>query len=435
MLIATTALVALAAAPQSFTAQRAAAAGPDPGSTRLLMTPSGAPSIPDQPFLFGGGVASGDIDRDGDQDLVIATAAGPVVWDNAGAAGFVDETSSRVPVSSGQCSNVVLEDVNDDGWLDLIAVGTTSNRVDRVLANDRTGRFVLVADLPSAGAVTSGIAFVDVDGDGDRDLVRSIGSNGHVNEVGSDTLLANDGAGNFSDVPGFQLASWNDVSRPTTGVLAFDANGDGIEDLLWLRADSSTFTGSFGSRNSLVLGLGNGRFAEAPDALPDVEDNSYGAVAHDIDGDGDLDVVVSNVVLGVGSIQSADVLVNQGGAQGGVEGEFLERVGAIEEMPIPSEALRLGIVAGDIDLDGSLDVVFEVHDLPPGGNQPVYLGTPGTFSFGRLTTLATGTFIAGGATLFDADGDGDLDLFMTASGSAAGGSNPGAARLYRNTTR
>ncbi|MEM9378853.1 MAG: VCBS repeat-containing protein [Planctomycetota bacterium] len=405
-------------------------------SRRRLFTESGAPSLPDAPFLAGGGVAAGDIDRDGDEDLVIATQTGPVVWENRGVQGFVATTPTRIPVSPGPSAKVYLADLTGDGWLDLVTSGTSSSQVDYLVPNDRTGRFVGPIALPQAQTVTSHIALADMEGDGDIDLVRAIGANGHFNATGLDSLLVNDGAGNFTEDASFQLSPWNDVSMATTSVEVFDANGDGILDILVCRADSGTFTGSFGAQNSLLYGAGNRRFFAAPaSALPAVDDNSYGAAARDYDGDGDLDVVVSNVVSGVGFMNSADVLLNQGGVQGGTEGVFEEFRDAIQEMESPAESLRLGLTVGDVNLDGRADVLFFVHDLPPGGDQTLYLARSADATFVRDTTFRTGTFIAGGGVMFDADGDGDLDIFITAAGSAAGGTDPFRPRLYRNTVR
>ncbi|MEM6567812.1 MAG: VCBS repeat-containing protein [Planctomycetota bacterium] len=434
-MLLTLTLLASAPAPQANLTFGRAGAQQDAGTPlRTLFSPAGAPSIPDAPFLFGGGVAAGDIDRDGDEDLVIATQTGPVVWENMG--DFVDATSSRVPVSPGGTAKVYLADMTGDGWLDLVITGTPSAQTDYLLPNDRTGRFVLPTALPQAQSVTSDIAVVDIDGDGDNDLVRGIGANGHFNETGLDSLLVNDGNGNLTEEASFLAAPWNDASIPTTGVEVFDANGDAFIDILVCRADSGTFTGSYGAQNTLLYGAGNRRFVEAPStAIPVVEDNSYGARARDYDGDGDIDVVVSNVVSGSGAFNSADLLLNQGGAQGGTEGVFEELRDAIEEMPSPAEALRLGLSVGDVNLDGQDDVVFHVHDLPPGGDQPLYLGQSGSATFLRDPSFRTGTFIAGGAVLFDADGDGDLDLFITAAGSAAGGADAGTARIFRNTVR
>ena len=76
---------------------------------------------------------------------------------------------------------------------------------------------------------------------------------------------------------------------------------------------------------------------------------------------------------------------------------------------------------------------MRVHDLPPGGEQPLFLGSG--LDFRRSTRLRTGTLICAGAVFADIDGDGDPDLLITSAGSAAGGTSLGSARLFVNTTR
>jgi len=52
----------------------------------------------------------------------------------------------------------------------------------------------------------------------------------------------------------------------------------------------------------------------------------------------------------------------------------------------------------------------------------------------RLLLAEPGSFICRSLTTLDVDGDGDLDLFMLADGSVAGGTDATRARLYINQT-
>ncbi|MEM8711432.1 MAG: FG-GAP-like repeat-containing protein, partial [Planctomycetota bacterium] len=82
--------------------------------------------------------------------------------------------------------------------------------------------------------------------------------------------------------------------------------------------------------------------------------------------------------------------------------------------------------------DGRTDILLRVHDLPPGGEQPLFLG--GGLDFTRATNFDSGTFIAAGGAFADIDGDGDPDLLLTSAGSAGGGSTFGEAKLYLNVS-
>ena len=77
-------------------------------------------------------------------------------------------------------------------------------------------------------------------------------------------------------------------------------------------------------------------------------------------------------------------------------------------------------------------MLLRVHDLPPGGEQPLFLGNG--LDFVRATNFDTGSLIAAGGAFADIDGDGDPDLLLTSAGSAGGGSPLGSARLFLNVS-
>jgi hypothetical protein len=121
-----------------------------------------------------------DIDHDGDLDLVTIND-GPNVTEhifvNRGDGTFADETSTRLAGSAnpaGADDNVaVWLDYDADGDPDLL-IGTLGN--DRLLANDGTGKFTLVAGAtPSDTNATLGLAAADFDGDGRLDLLQGQG--------------------------------------------------------------------------------------------------------------------------------------------------------------------------------------------------------------------------------------------------------------------
>ena len=392
-----------------------------------------APRLPFAPALYGRGVAAGDIDGDGAVDFCISTAGGAVLYMNRGTVGFVDESGLRLPAALVGSSVCKLGDVDGDAWLDAVLLADAPGSSDLLLLGDGSGGFGPPVALPLGASISSDAEFCDVDLDGDLDLIRSVGSSGHGTSAGLDSLLLNDSAGGFSPRLDFEAAPWNDPLVPSTGVLCLDANLDGVPDLYFTRADNGSVTGSPGAQNLLVLGVGDGTFVEAPAALPALADNSHDAIALDLEGDGDLDIVVANSLLGVSGPQSGDVLVNMGGAQGGLTGIFTDRPGALSETPSIAEAIRLGPLAADVDLDGRTDVLFRVHDLPPGGEQPLFMG--GGLDFSRGPAVGTGTLISAGGAFADIDGDGDPGLLITSAGSAAGGTSQGRVRLFLNVSR
>lgn len=125
----------------------------------------------------------------------------------------------------------------------------------------------------------------------------------------------------------------------------------------------------------------------------------------DLDGDGDIDAVTVN---GGGML-----LTNQGGAQSGIEGEFSSTA------LLPGSYTDRAVAIGDIDNDGDLDVVFasdsiyEILHVNQGGLQGGTIGTFVTDDQAILSNLLTHDIELG-----DLDQDGDLDAISANGGLA-----------------
>ena len=239
------------------------------GFTRLATTaPLGT--------LLGFEVTAGDVDNDGDQDLVVSgqnggSGPGMVLFRNAGNATF----GAAIPILPGVTGATELGDMDGDGDLDIL---TTSAYAAAVYRNDGTGGFSSFYQLAGSFGIS---ALADVDLDGDLD--------GVVVDLNRSLLVAlNDGTGQLSFQPAITTLPYGD--DPYALRIA-DVNGDGKLDALVLAENS---TGG-AAKIYACLGTGTGSFA-APSTF--VTSNfSTKLMVGDVDGDGFLDVLTAGPVV------------------------------------------------------------------------------------------------------------------------------------------
>lgn len=120
------------------------------------------------------GMVLGDLDGDGAVDAIM-TGAPNQVWINDGSGKFTDTNQH---LSSQAADTAALADLDGDGDLDVyMAVGDNGLAQDEIWLNDSTGRFINSEIILSTG-FSSGIAFGDLDGDGDPDAFVTHGGLG-----------------------------------------------------------------------------------------------------------------------------------------------------------------------------------------------------------------------------------------------------------------
>ncbi|MFQ5789908.1 MAG: CRTAC1 family protein, partial [Acidobacteriota bacterium] len=270
----------------------------------------------------------------------------------------------------------------------------------------------------------SGAALLDYDQDGDLDLYVVNGARLDGTSVVAaepNRLYQNEGGWTFRDVT--EAAG---VSHPTWGMGAAvgDVDNDGYPDL---------YITNIGP-NILYRNQGDGTFVEVT-AQADVGDDGWGTSAafFDADGDGDLDLYVANYTdPDVQSLPlpgsrpncrwfNLDVFCGPSGLQGASDiyyrnngdGSFTEA--SREAGLLAGEAYGLGVVTGDYDGDGDVDLYVANDSVP---NFLFQNDGRGVFSEqGLLSGVAynsEGLAQAGmGVDLGDLDGDGRLDIFVT----------------------
>jgi len=336
-------------------------------------------------------------------------------------------------------------DADGDGDLDLFL--TNGSRLGGfppdqepkpTLYRNDGGRFTDATSESGLGVARwwQGAAAGDADGDGDVDL--------YVTAIGANALFRNRGPGAR---PLFEeVGETAGVADPRWGASAtfFDADGDGDLDLYvanYLAVSPEEVPspptlldwkgqqvfygprGYAGAPDVFYRNAGDGRFSDAGaerGLLPDVSLNGLGVLASDLDADGDLDVYVAND-------RCRNFLFRNRG-----DGRF-EEVGiylGVAYGPEGQEHAGMGIDSADPDGDGDLDLFctnFEDENNDYYRNDGAFfVESSAEAGLKRPSRLLVGW----GARFFDADLDGDEDLFV-----AYGHVYPQADRVPGNAYR
>ena len=219
----------------------------------------------------------------------------------------------------------------------------------------------------------------------------------------SGAIFLNDGKGNFR--VGATSPFDTDEDTEGMGVLFLDADSDGDQDLYVANGSYEYDSGSLLTRDRLYLNNGTGEFAKASlDALPAFRDNSSCVVAADFDRDGDLDLFVGGrVVSGDYPMPARSRLLLNESSEG--------KVRFVEAPPERAPGLRTtGMVTGalwsDADGDGWIDLLV-THEWGP---VKLFRNEKGTLvdvteKSGLHKHLGWWNSITGG----DPDNDGDID--------------------------
>jgi hypothetical protein len=349
-------------------------------------------------------VALGDLDGDGDLDAFFVYSLSSltrVFFNQGGQQGLQAGTlvDSGQQITTCNIPRVSLGDLDGDGDLDAF-ISCGEDYPHRVHLNQGgiqggvEGFFSHGGEQELGNFQGRGNALGDVDGDGDLDafVVHDYyeGDRIYINQGNGQGGIA----GEFVD-SGQSLGSFRSSS-----VALADLDGDG---------DLDAFVTHFNVNDVIYLNQGGaqngieGVFIESGQLLQswDTEDVALA----DLDGDGDIDAVTVN---GGGML-----LTNQGGAQSGIEGEF------ISTALLPGSYTDSAVAIGDIDNDGDLDVVFasnsiyEILHINQGGLQG---GTIGTFVTDEQAIPSN--MITRDIELGDLDQDGDLDAISANGGQA-----------------
>ncbi len=347
------------------------------------------------------GAVAGDLDNDGDMDLyVLADAAENLLFRNNGDGTFTDITAeSGTGGGVRTSSSATLGDIDSDGLLDIF-VGNSADLDDQtgilepfpaslepnLLLRNRGGMMFedvsetsgirtqagLTAGFETTPTLTHAVAMVDIDRDGDIDILTADDQAAVTPEVlggfdrGVIHLFRNDGTGHFVDdnvAAGIDLpAAWMGLTLGDfdhNGVLDFYASNFGVYALQLF--PFATTPGMLETR--WFLGTESGAFQDPGVGGLGRTVFGWGTCAADFDNDGDTDLV-SHGGLDAGPLVIADnpgvMLINDGNAQ------FRYVGGPFAESTNHSRRNVQGVAIGDLDRNGFVDIVSVSNfDAPP----------------------------------------------------------------------
>ena len=283
---------------------------------------------------FWEGAAFGDLDGDGDLDLVViggidsGTRASHdmgyggtpnKIYRNQGDGTFVDISSQTgcTGPADGEGWGLLIWDADKDGDQDIFI--TNDFRQDTLCVNDGTGHFAdasgaLIADSDATG--TMGIAAGDLDGDGCLDL--------WMTDFGPDRVYGSTSVGALLNRYGHVVDNVTDSSavRSSWGVGYLDADLDGDMDVItvsaydrlapgqgWIPGGLALYENRSGALPGSVIDVGD----QANSALFTDPAHGYGLAHGDVDGDGDLDVVIGlDGQAPIGAKLPVDVVLGRG---------------------------------------------------------------------------------------------------------------------------
>lgn len=371
------------------------------------------------------GSAVGDFDDDGWLDIALfglrETGGRMRLFRNNGAdiaAGaqvpwFTDVTERAFPDGQRPSAMGMFVDMDGDGDRDLLVVERYVSGSHPFGDSDDTGlmvyenvgkRFFPAAtppDLARSPQRPGGLSVADVDVDGDLDIV-------YAHNVGANTgpgpafFVRNDGFPSLVDATASFGADIGQENRYFSTLLA-DFDGDMLPDLHC----AVDFYSDMHCKN-----LGGGVFADVTVAAGTTNTGAdMGLAIGDPDNDGDLDMYSTNINVGV-------LYINDG------QGHFTNEAGprGCAGWTLGPSVIGWGTAFADFDHDRDEDLVFCAF-----GNPGHFYDNTGGGYFDRITPTVGMELRGSGLIPFDYDRDGDLDLWIMRTGAQT-------SALYENVS-
>lgn len=355
-------------------------------------------------------LSADDLDRDGDLDVVCGTQASGsgllVTWKNPwnGASGdpFASSWNSHTlgtTPSTDHLLDIAIEDMDRDGDLDVATVetvGSPRSGVLRLWENDGTpftGTWMNTTLVHPASPdpptdYLGQVAIVDLDHDGDLDVVTGVGGTTLAESQEDDEVVAwlNLGTPFSSD---WTRLSVGDAGNGTTGDLAVgDLDNDGDVDIVTVNALWSEYQVTAWAND---LPPNRGDYTGGDFTLGVADSAVYGIAAGDLDRDGDPDLVSDGVVAwenpGMSTFPSSWISATLG-----------------------ANTRAQDVAMGDMDHDGDLDVIAGGDFGLALWQNPWDEGSGAPFGTWTVSQVLTTAQIVNAVTVADLDHDGWLDV-------------------------
>ncbi len=368
-------------------------------SACVPMVPGG--DMNDNGDMNDGGMDGGD-NMDGADDMNDGGDMGDGGDDMGGGDGGTTDDPTTVDRLSFDAENgidtdtaiiVATGDLDDDGDVDIVTASEegASQGSLIILNNDGSGQFGTVIDTATGELIgqVADIKIADLDGDGDPDILATdsgVFDGSQLQAPGGLFLFANNGT---SIAPATEAINTS-MDRPGDSEIG-DVDNDGNVDIV---TTSVTEAGQ-----SLDVLLGNGDLSFDAPITSDLPANSADLALADVDGDGNLDIVLSLTTDDEGNgLNQAGVLFGNGDATFG------------NLLRLDTSIAPTGVDVADMNGDGHLDIAV-------GGaveRVTLFFGDgSGSFSEALFVTDAPGNVFE----LVDIDQDGDTDIIGKALGA------------------